>query len=68
MADVPVSMEFDSAWLAPSGVLDDRYEIQRLLGRGGAAIVLLARDRRYERDVAGLASFQTRVNWRRVSA
>jgi len=52
VADVPVSMEFDSAWLAPSGVLGDRYEIQRVLGRGGAAIVLLARDRRYERDVA----------------
>jgi serine/threonine protein kinase/tetratricopeptide (TPR) repeat protein len=45
-------MEFDSAWLAPSGVLGDRYEIQRVLGRGGAAIVLLARDRRYEREVA----------------
>ncbi len=52
MGDIRVSTEFDSAWLAPSGVLDDRYEITRVVGRGGAAIVLLARDRRYDREVA----------------
>lgn len=52
MGDIPVSMEFDSAWIAPSGVLGDRYEVRRVLGRGGAAIVLLALDRRYEREVA----------------
>jgi hypothetical protein len=52
MNGIPVSTDFDTAWLAPSGKLDDRYEIQRVLGHGGAAVVLLARDRRYERDVA----------------
>jgi tetratricopeptide (TPR) repeat protein len=52
VGDIRVSAEFDSAWLAPSGVLGDRYEITRALGRGGAAIVLLARDRRYDREVA----------------
>ena len=52
MDGIPVSTDFDTAWLAPSGILDDRYEIKHVLGHGGAAIVLLARDRRFERDVA----------------
>jgi tetratricopeptide (TPR) repeat protein len=45
-------VDFDTAWLAPSGILDDRYEIRRVLGHGGAAVVLLALDRRYDREVA----------------
>ena len=32
--------------------LGDRYIIERELGRGGMAYVYLARDRRYERQVA----------------
>jgi eukaryotic-like serine/threonine-protein kinase len=33
-------------------VLADRYEVQRLIGRGGMASVYLARDRKHEREVA----------------
>ena len=38
--------------LHPSTVLAERYEIQRLIGRGGMAEVYLARDRRHDRAVA----------------
>ena len=33
-------------------VLGDRYIVEREVGRGGMAFVYLARDRRYERQVA----------------
>jgi eukaryotic-like serine/threonine-protein kinase len=38
--------------LAPSAVLSERYEIERLLGRGGMASVYLARDCKHDRRVA----------------
>jgi TolB-like protein/tRNA A-37 threonylcarbamoyl transferase component Bud32 len=34
------------------GILSGRYEIQRVLGRGGMAVVYLARDLKHDRDVA----------------
>jgi eukaryotic-like serine/threonine-protein kinase len=37
---------------APSAVLSERYEIERLLGRGGMATVYLARDLKHDRRVA----------------
>ncbi len=40
-------------WVLPqSAVLSDRYEIERVLGRGGMATVYLAHDRRHKRKVA----------------
>ncbi|HET8625247.1 MAG TPA: protein kinase, partial [Gemmatimonadales bacterium] len=36
----------------PADLLDDRYEIQRELGRGAMAVVYLAHDRRHGRPVA----------------
>jgi eukaryotic-like serine/threonine-protein kinase len=41
-----------NATLLPSSVLANRYEIERLLGRGGMATVYLACDRRHDRRVA----------------
>lgn len=38
--------------VAPLSVIGDRYVIDREIGRGAMAIVYLARDRRYDRDVA----------------
>ena len=35
------------------GLLAGRYEIERVLGRGGMATVHLARDVRHDRKVAG---------------
>ena len=43
---------FGSEVAAIPEVLADQYEIIRELGRGGMAIVYMARDRRHERDVA----------------
>jgi serine/threonine protein kinase len=37
---------------ALGSALSDRYELQRVLGRGGMATVYLARDRKHQRDVA----------------
>jgi TolB-like protein/tRNA A-37 threonylcarbamoyl transferase component Bud32 len=37
---------------APLPVLPERYEVERILGRGGMATVYLARDRKHERRVA----------------
>jgi eukaryotic-like serine/threonine-protein kinase len=34
------------------GILSGRYEIQRIIGRGGMAVVYLARDLKHDRDVA----------------
>jgi eukaryotic-like serine/threonine-protein kinase len=38
--------------LAPSGLVAGRYDIERLIGRGGMASVYLARDRKHDRRVA----------------
>lgn len=35
-----------------AAALSDRYELSRILGRGGMATVYLARDRKHQRDVA----------------
>jgi hypothetical protein len=40
------------AYLAPSTVLRDRYEILREIGRGGYSVVYLARDREIDAQVA----------------
>src|SRR5258706_4641953 len=46
----PALFEVESEQPLPS--LDDRYAIQRELGRGGMATVYLARDLKHDRDVA----------------
>src|SRR5256885_15063975 len=46
------AMVAEPTYLAPGGVLQDRYEIADEIGRGGFSIVYRARDRRVGADVA----------------